>query len=72
MKDIEKLKHLIHHWKEHNDEHAENYKQWAERMLLLDNKELSNILIELYEETKKLSILFEKASKEVKKYETHS
>lgn len=72
MKDIEKLKHLIHHWKEHNDEHAESYKQWAERMMSLDNKELYNILMELYEETKKLNIIFEKVSKEMKKYESHS
>lgn len=69
MEEIKKLSHLIHHWKEHNDEHAEGYRQWAERVKTLGNKELFNILIELYEETKKIGTLFEKAREEVRKYE---
>jgi hypothetical protein len=32
MDDLEKLKKLLPHWTEHNDEHAKTYKDWAERM----------------------------------------
>jgi hypothetical protein len=28
MDDLQKLKHLIGHWKEHNDEHAQTYLEW--------------------------------------------
>jgi len=31
MKGIEKLRVLIPHWIEHNDEHAEEFCRWAER-----------------------------------------
>lgn len=30
MDDIEKLRVLIPHWIEHNDEHAREFHQWAE------------------------------------------
>lgn len=65
MKELEKLKHLLHHWKEHNDEHAETYRQWADKAAALGNKELSNILSRLCDETKKMSGLFEEAIKAI-------
>jgi hypothetical protein len=61
MDEIEKLKKLIPHWMEHNDEHAETYKSWAEKMSSLKKKELSEILIRLYQESKKLRELFKEA-----------
>jgi hypothetical protein len=30
MNEVEKLRVLIPHWMEHNDEHAEEYRRWAE------------------------------------------
>jgi hypothetical protein len=30
MNEAEKLRMLIPHWIEHNDEHAEEYRRWAE------------------------------------------
>ena len=30
MNEVEKLRVLIPHWIEHNDEHAEEYRRWAE------------------------------------------
>lgn len=30
--DIEKLKHLIEHWIEHNNEHIAKYREWAEKI----------------------------------------
>jgi hypothetical protein len=63
MNELEKLKHLLHHWKEHNDEHAETYRQWAEKASALGNEELSKILAALCNEAKKLNGLFEEAMK---------
>lgn len=63
MDDLSKLRHLLEHWKEHNDEHAETYRQWAEKAAALGNKELSDVLGKLYHEAKKLNGLFEEAKK---------
>ena len=30
MNEVEKLRVLIPHWMEHNEEHAEEYRRWAE------------------------------------------
>ena len=61
MDELEKLKKLIPHWMEHNDEHAETYQSWAEKMSSLGMKELSEILMKLHQESKKLRELFEEA-----------
>lgn len=66
MNDLAKLKRLLHHWMEHNDEHAETYKEWAERAASFGNKELSDNLLKLYIETKKLNELFHEALKAFK------
>ncbi|MCD6494377.1 MAG: hypothetical protein J7K36_11420 [Archaeoglobaceae archaeon] len=29
---VEKLKHLLEHWIEHNKEHVAKYEEWAEKM----------------------------------------
>ena len=63
MDELSKLKHLLHHWAEHNDEHAETYRQWAEKAATLGNKELSEVLGKLYHEAKKMNGLFEEAEK---------
>ncbi len=65
MNELDKLKHLLHHWKEHNDEHAETYRTWAEKAATLDNEELSKILDKLYHETKKMNGLFEEATRKI-------
>ena len=31
MNEIEKLRILIPHWMQHNDEHADEYQRWAEK-----------------------------------------
>ncbi|MDI6800711.1 MAG: hypothetical protein QMD01_01445 [Thermodesulfovibrionales bacterium] len=65
MNELEKLKHLLHHWKEHNDEHAETYKQWAEKASALGNKELADILETIRLKTKEMNGLFEEAIKRI-------
>ncbi len=63
MDELKKLKHLLHHWMHHNDEHAETYRQWSDKALSIGNEELSRVLRNLYNETKRLNGLFENAMK---------
>lgn len=62
MDDIEKLRRLIPHWIEHNEEHSESYKHWAQR-INESNPELSQILYEVSREGEKLNDLLKKAIK---------
>lgn len=61
MNELEKLKKLLEHWKEHNQEHARVYGEWAEKALGFGREDLSEILHTLSTETKKLNSLFEEA-----------
>jgi hypothetical protein len=61
MTELEKLKHLLHHWIEHNEAHTKTYSEWATKMESLERKELSEILRQITEESKKLEELFKKA-----------
>lgn len=65
MNELDKLKHLLHHWAEHNDEHAETYREWAARAASLGNKDLAAVLESLFQESKKLKSLFEEAEKKI-------
>jgi rubrerythrin len=66
MTDLERLKHLLEHWAEHNEEHVNTYTEWAKKAEASGNKELSEILREIAESTKKMEGLFEKAKKILK------
>jgi len=61
MTELEKLKHLLQHWIEHNDAHVSNYTEWALRVDALGQKELSDILTQISEDSKKINALFNKA-----------
>jgi hypothetical protein len=63
MDELKKIKRLLNHWMEHNDEHAEIYRSWAEKASSLGKEELSETLKRLYRETKKLNSLFKEAIK---------
>ncbi|NWF94207.1 MAG: hypothetical protein HXY46_15005 [Syntrophaceae bacterium] len=65
MDELEKLKKLVPHWMEHNDEHAETYKKWAEKASSLGKEELSGILMRLHQESRKLRRLFEEAMRTI-------
>lgn len=65
MDELEKLKRLLHHWMEHNKEHAQLYRDWSEKVLSLGNIELSKITDRLYHETMSLNRLFEEAIKKI-------
>jgi hypothetical protein len=61
MDDFEKLKKLLPHWMEHNDEHAKTYEAWAWKTSFLGKKELSEALRAIHRESQKLRTLFEEA-----------
>jgi len=65
VNELDKLKHLLHHWAEHNDEHAETYRDWAARASALGNRDLAAVLERLFEESTKLKRLFEEAGKKI-------
>lgn len=61
MTDLEKLKHLIEHWIEHNESHVKTYSEWALKAESSGEKKLSAMLRQIAEESKKLEGLFKKA-----------
>jgi len=63
MDDMAKLKSLIEHWIEHNQEHVRNYAEWADKALKAGKPELSDSLREVAAETKRMERLFLKARK---------
>jgi hypothetical protein len=65
MDEIERIKTLLCHWMKHNNEHAQIYRDWAERASSQGNQELSEILTRLSDETKKLNRLFEEAIRKI-------
>ncbi|KJR42676.1 hypothetical protein MCHI_001401 [Candidatus Magnetoovum chiemensis] len=46
---------------EHNEEHAQGYSDWADKLHSLGQDELSEIMNQISEETRKTSALFQKA-----------
>lgn len=63
MNELEKLKHLLEHWIEHNDAHVKTYAEWTAKTADIGRADLSGILNEIAQESKKLTALFEKALK---------
>ncbi len=61
MEELDKLRHLLEHWIEHNEEHVKTYLQWAERADAHKQEELAEVLRQIASETKKLEELFKKA-----------
>lgn len=61
MTELEKLKHLLEHWIEHNDSHIKTYNEWAEKVASLGEKELAGILEQIADESRNLEKLFNQA-----------
>lgn len=61
MTDLEKLRHLLKHWIEHNNAHVNTYDEWARKTEVMGKQELSEILKQITRESKKLNDLFWKA-----------
>ena len=43
--DIDRVKKLLPHWMEHNAEHAEEFRQWAERVRALGAGEAADGIV---------------------------
>lgn len=65
MTELEKLKHLLGHWMEHNDAHVKTYTEWADKAEALDRKDISDILRRIVRDSEKLNELFRKAEKAI-------
>jgi len=54
MDDLSKLKHLVSHWYEHNDQHARTFEEWAERMRRAGREDLAEELSHLAQSTRSM------------------
>jgi cobalt/nickel transport system ATP-binding protein len=61
MDEITKLRHLLGHWAEHNEEHAATYRDWSKKADSLGRKELAGLLLTIADETAALDAHFQKA-----------
>jgi rubrerythrin len=66
MTDMDKLAHLLEHWREHNDEHAANYNSWADKADREGKQKAAALLRQAAEATTRISDLFAKATEELK------
>jgi len=66
MTELEKLKHLIEHWIEHNEAHVKTYSEWASKAEALGEAELSEVMKQIVVESGKLNGLFGKALEIIK------
>ena len=61
LTDMEKLAHLLGHWNEHNDDHAANYRSWAEKAKNAGHADVADLLQQAAQNTLELNDLFNKA-----------
>jgi hypothetical protein len=61
MTELEKLKHLLEHWMKHNEAHVKTYSEWAQKVEAIGEDELSGIIRQIADNSKKLDELFKKA-----------
>jgi len=61
MEDMDKLRHLLGHWIEHNDGHLETYREWASKAREAGRNDVADVLEEIARETEALGDLFSKA-----------
>jgi nickel/cobalt exporter len=47
--DMEKLRILIDHWIEHNEEHADEFRKWAERAKSAGNEDIYDDILKAIE-----------------------
>ena len=62
----EKIHKILHHWLNHNDEHAQTYLDWAEKAKANAMSEVGTLLEEAAEITKEISKKFEEALAQMK------
>ena len=63
----EKLVKLLEHWIKHNDDHAENYRDWAEKTKEKGMNDVGLLLEDAVDMTELISNKFKKALELIKK-----
>ena len=63
MNDTEKLKILLPHWMEHNEEHAASFESWAKTMRSIGREDVAVALEKISREARTLQHLFQEAMK---------
>lgn len=66
MDDLERLKVMLEHWLEHNREHVQTYKEWAERADAMGRKDIARVLSDISLESERVENLFIEALSMVK------
>ncbi|GAB4541867.1 MAG: hypothetical protein Fur0020_11350 [Thermodesulfovibrionia bacterium] len=61
MTEIERLRHLLEHWIEHNREHVMRYQEWADKVEAIGEDRLSEILRDIAMESERIEGLFRSA-----------
>lgn len=61
LTEMDKLAHLLEHWREHNDEHAANYRNWSEKARTEGKAGTADLLQEAAQATDRISDLFQRA-----------
>ena len=67
MTELEKLRHLLEHWIEHNKDHVRRYQEWADKAEALGEERLAGILKNISTESERLEDLFKKALETIQK-----
>jgi rubrerythrin len=67
LTDMDKLAHLLKHWNEHNDDHAANYRSWAEKAKDAGHADVAEMLEQAAQTTLGLNDLFKKAKTALEK-----
>jgi hypothetical protein len=63
MEEVNKLKVLVKHWREHNTEHTGTYDSWAEKMRLAGNEKAYQVLKEIGSRSRELDMYFDELEK---------
>lgn len=61
LSDMAKLAHLLEHWQSHNNDHAGNYREWADKARRDGKTEAAGMLQEAADLTDRITELFAKA-----------
>ncbi len=63
----EKMSKLLEHWIKHNDDHADSYRDWAQKASAEDMKTAAHLLVEVAELTGQITGKFQQALATIKK-----
>ena len=65
MEDRDKLKHLIEHWIEHNSDHADEFRQWADKAKGFGASGVSDDIMEAVEQLRNANESLDRASQKL-------